>query len=275
MSLITVDPELCNRDGICAAECPMKIIAFDAKGGATPALFDGAEPMCMNCGHCVAVCPTAALTHKNLSPADCLPVNADWLPDPVRAEHFLRSRRSIRVYRKKPVPREDMKKLLNIARYAPSGHNLQPVKWLVVDGPEKVQQLAAHVADWMRFMIKEHPQMAGAMHFDIVVGAWESNVDVICRNAPALVLTYAGKNDRTAPAACTLAMAYLDLAAPSLGLGSCWAGYFGVAAAQWPGLQEALALPEGCITYAAMMVGTPKFKYHRMPARKPVDVTWR
>ncbi|MFH1983632.1 MAG: nitroreductase family protein [Pseudomonadota bacterium] len=275
MSLITVDPELCRRDGICAAECPMKIIAFNAQGGAPPALLEAAEPACINCGHCVAVCPTAALTHKNLSPADCLPVNPEWLMGADRVEHFLRCRRSIRVYKKKPVLREDMEKLLDIARYAPSGHNLQPVKWLVVDGPEKVRQLAAHVADWMRYLIKAHPEMAGPMHLEMIVGAWEQNVDVICRSAPALVLATAGKNDRTAPAACTLALAYLDLAAPSLGMGSCWAGYFGVAAAQWPALVQALGLPEGMITYAAMMVGYPKFKYHRMPTRKPVDVIWK
>jgi nitroreductase len=69
-------------------------------------------------------------------------------------------------------------------------------------------------------------------------------------------------------------MAYLELAAPGLGLGSCWAGYFGTAAAQWKGLQEALGLPEGTVTYAAMMVGYPKFAYHRMPNRKPLDVAW-
>jgi len=275
MSLITVDPELCRQDGICASECPMKIIDFDAQGGALPALLKGAEALCIDCGHCVAVCPTAALTHKNLSPADCLPVNPEWLLDPARAAHFLRNRRSIRVYKKKPVAREDMAKLLDIARYAPSGHNLQPVKWLVIDGPEKVQRHTAHVADWMRHMITEHPEMAGPMNLERIVGAWEQRVDVICRNAPALVLATAGKNDRTAPAACTLAVAYLDLAAPSLGMGSCWAGYFGVAAAQWPALRQALALPEGSITYAAMMVGYPKYTYHRMPTRKPVDVVWK
>lgn len=275
MSLITVDPERCNRDGICAAECPIKIIAFDPRSGGVPEMAAGGDAMCINCGHCVAVCPTAALSHRNLTPGDCLPVIPEWVLDADRTEHFLRYRRSIRVYRKSPVPREKMEKLLDMARYAPSGHNLQPVRWRVVDGAEKVQAHAAHVADWMRFMIAEHPEIAGPLNFQRVVGAWDKQVDVICRNAPAMVLAYAGKGDRTAPAACTLAMAYLELAAPSLGLGSCWAGYFGLAATQWPALQEALSLPEGCATYAAMMVGVPRFTYHRMPTRKPLDITWQ
>jgi nitroreductase len=252
----------------------MKIIAYNAGGGETPSLVRGAEALCINCGHCVAVCPAAALRHRNLSPSDCLPVNPEWALDPARTEHFLRCRRSIRNYRKKPVTREVMSRLLDMARYAPSGHNLQPVKWLVVDGPDKVHELTAHVTDWMRFMIRDHPEMAGPMHLERIVAGWKNGVDVICRNAPALVLAYAGKKDRTAPAACTLAMAYLALAAPSLGLGSCWAGYFGMAAAQWPGLQAALGLPEGTVVYAAMMVGYPRFAYHRMPARKPADIRW-
>ena len=274
MTLITVDSELCNRDGICAAACPMKIIAYAAEGDKTPSLVSGAEALCINCGHCVAVCPTAALRLRNLSPPDCMTVNPAWALDPARTEHFLRSRRSIRNYRKKPVPKKDMAQLLDMARYAPSGHNLQPVKWLVVGGPDNVQALTAHVIDWMRFMIQEHPEMAGPMHLDRAVAGWDRGMDVVCRNAPALVLAYAGKKDRTAPAACTLAMAYLQLAAPSLGLGSCWAGYFGMAAAQWPELQTALDLPEGTVVHAAMMVGYPKFAYKRMPARKPADIRW-
>jgi nitroreductase/NAD-dependent dihydropyrimidine dehydrogenase PreA subunit len=274
MPLITIDAELCSRDGICAAECPMRIIQFDTKNDAVPTLINGAEPLCIDCGHCVAVCPTAALSHRSHSPETCPPVNSNWRLSPEQTEHFLRSRRSIRNYRKKPVSRHDMEKLLDMARYAPSAHNLQPVKWLVVEGPDKVKELTAHVVDWMRFMITDHPEMAGPMHLDMIVAGWEKGIDVICRDAPAMVLAYAGKKDRTAPAACTLAMAYLELAAPGLGLGSCWAGYFGTAAAQWKGLQEALGLPEGTATYAAMMVGYPRFAYHRMPNRKPLDVAW-
>lgn len=274
MPLITVDPDLCNRDGICAAECPARIIAFDAHSGAVPEPAPGAETYCIDCGHCVAVCPTAALTHRRIAPADCLPVDPERLPDPQDTEHFLRYRRSIRSYKRTPVPRDTVERLLGMARFAPSAHNLQPVRWLVVDGAARVRGLTAHVVDWMRYVIAEHPEVAGPMHMAEVVTAWENGADRICRGAPALVIAHAPKGERTAPAACTLAMGYLELAAPGLGLGSCWAGYFGAAAAQWPALQAALPLPEGHVTYAAMMVGWPRYRYHRMPPRKPLDLAW-
>jgi hypothetical protein len=40
-------------------------------------------------------------------------------------------------------------------------------------------------------------------------------------------------------------------------------------------MQKALALPEGHQSYGAMMVGYPKFNYHRLPSRKPPPITWR
>ena len=59
MSLFEVDQDKCNRDGICAAECPLKII--DMKSTGIPAPVNGADALCINCGHCVAVCPTGAI----------------------------------------------------------------------------------------------------------------------------------------------------------------------------------------------------------------------
>ena len=39
-------------------------------------------------------------------------------------------------------------------------------------------------------------------------------------------------------------------------------------------LKEALGLKDGMENYAAMMVGFPKFKYHRMPTRNEPVVQW-
>jgi nitroreductase len=74
---------------------------------------------------------------------------------------------------------------------------------------------------------------------------------------------------------CTIALTYLELAAPSFGLGACWAGYFMAAARHWRPLQEALPLSEGHIVYGAMMVGYPRYRYYRLPLRNEAQVTWR
>lgn len=274
MSLLTVDPENCNRDGICVEVCPMGIIEMKSKD-AFPALIDGGEKVCINCGHCVAACPAGAMNHAVMNSEDCVAADKYGVPDPEQVQYFLRSRRSIRKYRLKTVEREVLFKLIDLGRYAPSGHNLQPVNWLVIHNRDEVQRLAGLVIDWMRYMIKEQSPLVAAMHLDRVVAFWDGGADAICRSAPHLIVAHARKMDRTAPPACTLALSYLELAAPSFGLGCCWAGFFNVAANVWPPMQEALDLPEGHISFGALMIGYPKYKYQRLPLRKQPVIIWR
>ena len=273
MTLFDVNQETCNRDGICAAECPMKIIDMKTTGWPKP--VNGAEALCIHCGHCVAVCPTGALTHRELSPEDCLPVNSEWLLTPEQTEHFLRYRRSIRNYKSKPVDKTVIERLIRIARYAPSGHNRQPVRWQVVYQADDVRRLSGLVIDWMRFMMDKHPKLAKMMHFDLVTAAWDLGVDTVSRNAPHLVLTHAEAADISAQSACTIALTYFELAAPAFGVGTCWNGFFNAAAMQWQPLKEALALEKGEANFGAMMVGFPRFAYHRMPERNEPAIRWR
>lgn len=204
MSLFVVDPEKCKKDHICVDECPAKIIKMIDKD-TPPVPVSRAEEFCIQCGHCVAVCPYGALSHKAMAPEQCPPVRKELLPNPEWAEHFLRSRRSIRTYKKKVVERETITRLIDIARYGPSGSNSQPVRWLVIHDNEEVKNLAA----------------------------------------------------------------------PSMGLGACWAGYFNAAASLWPPMQEALGLPEDHTAFGSMMIGYPKYAYYRLPLRNEPHITWR
>jgi nitroreductase/Pyruvate/2-oxoacid:ferredoxin oxidoreductase delta subunit len=274
MSLLTVNQEVCQRDGFCAEVCPVTIIEFKDKD-AFPTLIEGGEKLCIRCGHCVAICPHGAMTHAIMKPEECLSVNDDWLLGPEQVEHFLRYRRSIRNYKKQPVEQEVLTNLINVARFAPSGHNLQPVKWLVIYERDEVQRMAKLVIDWMRHLIKEESPLVAAMNLNRIVSFYDAGQDNICRNAPHVIVAYARKEDRTAQTACTIAMTYLELAALSFDLGTCWAGYFNAAASLWPPMQQALELPEGNINFGAMMVGYPKFKYQRMPLRNKTSITWR
>ena len=149
------------------------------------------------------------------------------------------------------------------------------MRWLVVQGPEDVLHLAGQVAEWMRHLVDEQSPMAAAMHLDLVVEAWDKGHDRICRSAPHLIVAHGAKADRTAPPAATIALSYLELAAASMGLGACWAGYFTMAANLWPPLKETLALPEGHVPLGAMLVGRPKYRYQRLPLRNPPEIVWR
>jgi nitroreductase len=145
----------------------------------------------------------------------------------------------------------------------------------VVYDKDELHRLTGMVADWMRDVIKKQPAMAAALHMELVVGAWDLGVDVICRDAPHLIIAHGSGADVTAQTACTIALTYLDLAAPSLELGTCWAGFFQAAAMLWEPLQKALALPKGHAGFGAMMVGYPRHTYHRLPLRNPPVITWQ
>jgi nitroreductase/ferredoxin len=273
MALFSVDEKKCNKDGICAAECPLSIIDFKDKGN-VPKPYDHSESMCINCGHCVAVCPHGALSHKNLAPEDCLEVNKAFMLDGEKTEHFLRYRRSIRNYKDKAVEKEKIEKLIDIANYAPSGHNVQPVHWQVIHGKEKVRELSALVIDWMKHTLKEQPDLGKMMHFDMISGAWDMGMDVVSRNAPALILANGGAKDPFADTACKIAMTFFDLAVPSQGLGSCWNGYFNMGVMSWEPLRDAFGFTEGTKNNGAMMLGYAKNKNFRMPNRNTPRVTW-
>lgn len=273
MSLITVNPETCLQDGLCAAVCPAQIIRF--RKGEYPALFAAAETACIECGHCVAICPTASLSHQKMKADECPPVQKEFHLSEEQCEHFLRSRRSIRNYKSKAVPENQIQQLIEIARHAPSGRNAQDAEWLVISGQNKLHNLAEGVADWMRHTITDDPDLAAAMHLDYTLARWESGVDIIFRDAPIVIVAHAEQENPRGQSSCTIALTYLELAATSMDLGCCWAGYFQRAATTFLPLMEILSLPKGHQSFGAMMVGYPRFKYHRLPLRKPPKITWQ
>jgi nitroreductase/NAD-dependent dihydropyrimidine dehydrogenase PreA subunit len=274
MPLFTVDEKKCNRDGICVAVCPAQIIQQPSPDD-TPRPTADAEDICIQCGHCVAVCPHGALSHRVMASEACTPLRKEWNISADQAVQFLKSRRSIRMFKPDPVPREGLTQLIDLCRWAPSGHNSQPLSYLVIENPAEVKRLAGLVVDWMKGMLAADNPFAAQMRMDRVAASWEAGQDRVCREAPHVVVVHAPKNNPFATTAGPIALTYLELAAKAMGLGTCWGGYFNTAALFYPPMTKELALPEGHTNLGAMMVGYPRFKFHRLPQRKEATVTWR
>lgn len=269
---LTIDHEKCLRDSLCILECPAKILELEEEG---PVLVEGGEELCIRCGHCVAVCPEAALSIDDITPESCREIDRTLLPDEQQAELFLRSRRSIRTYRRQAMNRETLDKAITIASTAPTGSNKQPVEWLVFFEREDVKTIATHVIDWMRFVAQHSPEVAATYNMERIIKGWDQGVDRICRDAPHLLITHASKEFGIGGADCHTALAYLELILPSLGGGSCWAGYVMFAATQWQPLKEFINLPKDHLIHGAAMVGLPKFTYQRIPPRNQPKVSYR
>jgi coenzyme F420-0:L-glutamate ligase / coenzyme F420-1:gamma-L-glutamate ligase len=63
---------------------------------------------------------------------------------------FLRSRRSIRRFRPDPVPEAVLQRILETATYAPSAHNKQPWRFVVLSNTEAKSRLAKAITDKFR-----------------------------------------------------------------------------------------------------------------------------
>jgi nitroreductase/NAD-dependent dihydropyrimidine dehydrogenase PreA subunit len=267
MAILEVNKETCTKCGNCAAVCPTGIIYF--REGTYPRLMPGKSESCLRCGHCVTVCPAGSLSHVDIPVENCPEIDRRVRVNLLQAEQLIKARRSIRTFQEKEVAGEDIEKLIDTARYAPTGHNNQGVRWLVINGREKVRRLSAIGADWMRWVVSNNPQMAPMLEGPLK--RMEAGVDAFLRDAPALVITY--KENMTSD--CIIALSYFDLAVNCLGLGCCWAGYLMIAAATFQPMKDALNLPQGCQIGGCLMVGYPRYRYRRIPVRKPPAITWR
>ena len=229
--------------------------------------------MCVNCGHCVAVCPQGAISLSTMPVELCPPVQRDLFFSSAQVEQHLRARRSVRNYQNKPVPREILARLIDTARFAPSASNGQPVQWLVVCGREDVRKLAGQAVDWIRSLLQQPNQFS--LRVPRAVAFWDAGEDIlIAGNAPHLIFAVAPKAGSWSRVDCTIALTYLELAAPAFGLGTCWGGMLTLAVNGWPPMRQALGLTEDQACFGAMMIGYPKHEHPRIPIRNAAEVTW-
>jgi len=272
MNLFFIDESRCRQDGLCAMVCPQELIVIEP-GKNCPAAVDDAADRCINCGHCMAVCPEGALALEKMQ--DGPAYDAQQLPSFEQLTHLCRGRRSIRRYKKEPVSRELLVRIIDLARYAPTARNSQLIGWLVIDSREELDRLTVHVLDWMRHLVGTKDPLAAALGMETIIRVCEEGRDRILRGATGLVVVYAPAGYALGRVDASIALNTFELAAFVLGVGTCWAGFFAMAADNWPSLQEALGLPEGYKLCYAMMVGYPKITYQRLPERKPPQIIWR
>ncbi len=77
-------------------------------------------------------------------------VMADRQPTSDTLHHFLRTRRSIRRFRPEPVPQAVLRRVLETAVHAPSAHNLQPWRFVLIQDEAARQRLGRALTDKMR-----------------------------------------------------------------------------------------------------------------------------
>lgn len=269
-TIIKADETLCLNCGSCIRACPGGLITK----AEYPVPITGSWGLCIDCGHCVAICPTGAMHQRAMGPDDCEPIDIHLIPKWDRVQQYLKMRRSVRGYIRKPLEREKVVQLLDVARWAPNGANRQVIRWLVINDLAKVHQIAGMTVDWMKIVKDTNPALYQEARLEVFVEAWGGGEDRISRGAPCVIIACAPKEERTAAPAAMIAIAYAQVAAAGLGLGATFAGSINIACQTYPPLLALLGLPEGQMAYGTFVLGYPAEKYHRIPTRKPSDISW-
>lgn len=277
MTDIQIDPLLCTRCGTCYQVCPGRILK-PAEETALPEISPGMESKCISCGHCEAFCPFGAFTRGFLEDTNpCHKENPTIDADTLG--HYLKNRRSTRIFDPKPVDRDVLIQILDIARYAASGGNSQPVEWLIMSDAREIRRVAGLAIEWMRNNENIHHPMAA--WFPKYLASWDAGNDCICRDAPYLIIAHVPDVCRFPdgkPLAATdaiISLAHIDIASPAFGVGTCWAGLLTLAAREYQPLLDEFNLPEGRSIGYIMMAGYPRYRPVRIPERNPLKAVWR
>ena len=149
--------------------------------------------------------------------------------------NVLNSRKSIRRYKPDPVPDEMIDKILEAARWAPTGENYQPWRFIVIRDQEtrnKIGDLAlegsgSRMTSWYclnelqrRFEGIEDPEKRKT----VLEFMYSGKVSEFCKQAPVVIAVIGdlrvGSVD--VPYDCCAALENMSLQAHAMGLGSCW-----------------------------------------------------
>lgn len=181
---------------------------------------------------------------------------------------FVKSRRTVRAIKPDPIPDELVEKLLEAARWAPTGFNMQPLELLVVKGPELRAGIRAIVDDYKNsdFFALEatREEWQGSPWTSATHGRWDSPPapvmiavlgDTRRRVGLPMAARYAQqKGDSIFESSLANAFMYLLLAAHSLGLAA--VPVSGVKYPSVQGLVKALLnLPDHIYVYDLLLVG--------------------
>ena len=269
MSVITIDKNKCVQCGACVKDCVVKVLTMQSDG--FPAMLAENERYCLNCQHCLAVCPAEAVTCNGISADKCGGIGP--LPPPDQMDNLLRQRRSIRQFKGENVDEQTMKSLIDSLAWTPTGCNVHNLHFTVVRNKEEMDFFRRKMQDTLRFLIRTGILKLFYPNFKRYMNEVENGIDVIFRNAPHMIVASALKKSPCREADPWIALSYFDLLAQSLNVGTCWCG-FAVHALKWvPALRRRLDIPKGYEVSAVLLFGIPDVTYQRQTA--PAQFTIR
>lgn len=220
---------------------------------------------CWKCEHCLAVCPTGAVSIFGHRPEDSLtPVNTKEAAPML--DGLIANRHSCRRYQDRNVAPEVIDDMIHRLANAPNGGNKQQVEFTLIDDKEKMARFRQTVR-------KETERLAGqgiypegfdrASYEDMK--RWEGTVrpDMLFCGAPHLLIPHAPAGQGEPVQDVLIAGTYFELLCASRGLGAVMLTFPLGALDRMPEVKEMLEIPGD--HYVGMLIGFgyPEIRYAR------------
>lgn len=265
-----IDKSKCIHCGLCSQECPVLIINPKSD---FPEIKEGKEGQCIKCQHCLAVCPTGALSIWGKKPEDSLDVTSA-IPKPEEMKRLIKTRRSIRRFKKEELTQETISTLLGTTAYAPTGHNKNQVLLSVTTTQTETDKVKALVYDAIKIAVENETLRPALAMFANFQSMWENKgIDVLFRNAPHFIVAAAPKANSNGYTDCIISLSYFELMANSMGIATLWDGLVKmVFEAIAPELKTRLGIPEDHEIAYMMVFGKAGVKFKRAVQKDAVNV---
>ena len=176
----------------------------------------------------------------------------------------IKGRRSVRSYTDEPVSKEQVEAVLEAGIWAPTAMHREPCKFIVIENKELIK----YVSDETKALIKQM--------FPSSAKQYSTEADVICYNAPVLILICTEKDPVWANmnlADSVLAAENMFLKAYELGLGTCYMGFVSLLNSK-PEVLKKIGVPENYDMTVPLILGHPKTKQGAGKRDKPVILKW-
>jgi nitroreductase len=173
-------------------------------------------------------------------------------------------RRSVREYTDEILTKEQIEAVLEAGTWAPTGMNRQPWNFVVVED----RKLIKYISDQTKSIAAES--------FPSFAKQFRTEEDVICYNAPALIVICTKKDkqmENLNMCDSILAAQNMFLKAHELGLGTCYMGFVALLGSK-PEVLEKIGITADYNMMVPLIMGHPKTKPDRGKREKPKILNW-
>ena len=272
--LFEIDKEKCLKCGACVKDCAFRVLKTGAEG-----YPEMPKPeRCMQCQHCLAVCPVGAVKLNGHEAAgSCLSRDLP-LPKPEEVENWMKVRRSTRQFKAGDVARETIERILKNLGNTPTGCNARGLTFTCLPTRAATDKFRA---EFIR-AIEEHREGNHLLPRWLAVPAIrmrEGRGDQFFRDAPGMLII---SSDETNPNVTTpnedvvAACVYFEMLAQAHGLATCWCGFLKLVQKEVPELLEKTLGLRRTTPFYAMLFGYSAVRYPRGVQREDdATIVWK